>query len=71
MILCRRLKLLYRFNTNNTTKKSPGSSHQTHEYINLSYPPCKDSQWNTIEATQDIKKYGAQLPSEKLAAATL
>jgi len=37
----------------------------------MSYPSCKEGVWNTIEAVTDLKKYGAHLPSDKMAAAAL
>jgi hypothetical protein len=52
------------------TKKSNGND-LTHEYLQMSYPPCKEGVWNTMEAVTDLKKYGAQMPSEKMAAASL
>jgi hypothetical protein len=36
-----------------------------------SYPPCKDGVWNTIDSISDLKRYGTQLPAEKMAAATV
>jgi L-lactate permease len=39
--------------------------------LQLSYPSCREGVWNTLEAVTDLKKYGAQMPSEKMAAATL
>lgn len=39
--------------------------------MQLSYPSCREGVWNTLEAVTDLKKYGAQMPSEKMAAATL
>jgi hypothetical protein len=29
------------------------------EYLKLSYPSAKEGVWNTEEAVQDLKKYGA------------
>ncbi len=40
------------------------------EYLKLSYPSAKEGVWNTEEAVQDLKKYGAQLPTERMAAAS-
>ena len=56
--VCCRLRQLYRFNTNNLTKKSAGEAREF-EYLSISYPPCKDGVWNTMESVTDLKKYGA------------
>lgn len=53
------------------TKKSAGNDLSAHEYLQTSYPPCKEGVWNTMESVTDLKKYGAQMPSEKMAAAAL
>jgi len=37
----------------------------------MSYPSCKDGVWNTMEAVTELRKYGAQMPTEKMAAAAL
>lgn len=68
----RRLRNLYRFVANNTTKRSLiqggkryssalGEVHeqQQSEYLRLSYPSTKEGVWNTEEAVTDLKKYGA------------
>lgn len=36
----------------------------------MSYPGLKDGIWNTTEAHTDLKKYGAQMPQDRLAAAS-
>ena len=40
------------------------------EYLKLSYPGLKEGIWNTQEAMSDLRKYGAQMPAERLAAAS-
>ena len=40
------------------------------EYLKMSYPSLKEGAWNTHEAQTDLKKYGAQLPTDRLAAAS-
>ena len=37
----------------------------------MSYPPAKEGAWNTLETASDLKKYGASMPSEKMAAAAI
>lgn len=80
----KRLRLLYRFIGNNTTKRSaihstkrtytsaltnPDKEPAQMEFMRLSYPSTKEGIWNTEEAVSDLKKYGAQLPTERMAAA--
>jgi len=36
----------------------------------MSYPGLKEGIWNTQEAQTDLKRYGAQLPTDRLAAAS-
>ena len=36
----------------------------------MSYPGLKEGIWNTHEAMTDLKKYGAQMPNDRLAAAS-
>ena len=40
------------------------------EYLRLSYPGLKEGTWNTHEAMTDLRRYGAQMPTERLAAAS-
>lgn len=40
------------------------------EYLKMSYPGLKEGIWNTQEAMTDLKRYGAQLPADRLAAAS-
>ena len=40
------------------------------EYLKMSYPGLKEGIWNTHEAQTDLRRYGAQLPTERLAAAS-
>ena len=83
LVITRRLKNTYRFIGNNANKASriSGGSYSAStsqaasevdnlEYLKLSYPGLKEGVWNTEEAVGDMKKYGAQLQSERLAAAT-
>ena len=36
----------------------------------MSYPGLKEGIWNTQEAMTDLKRYGAQMPTDRLAAAS-
>ena len=38
--------------------------------MQLSYPSLKEDVWNTEEAISDLRKYGAQLPTDRMAAAS-
>lgn len=86
LVIVRKLKNVYRFIGNNTNKASRISSGNYSslkqgpadgigevdnlEYLKLSYPGLKEGVWNTEEAMTDLKKYGAHLPSDRLAAAS-
>lgn len=75
---------MYRFIGNNTTKRSaihstkrsytsaltnPEQEPAQMEFMRLSYPSTKEGIWNTEEAVSDLKKYGAQLQTERMVAA--
>jgi hypothetical protein len=67
------LRNTYRYIGNNTNKRSSikqagryarATGEETTEassleYLKLSYPSTKEGVWNTEEAVQDLKKYGA------------
>ena len=46
------------------------SEVQNLEYLKMSYPGLSEGIWNTHEAVTDLKKYGAQFPNDRLAAAS-
>lgn len=49
---------------------SSTSERDNLDYLKMSYPGLKEGIWNTQEAMTDLRKYGASMPHDRLAAAS-